>query len=251
MNGTKVSDFCKMALKRVLVGSPNQQIKDPQINDAQYLLNELLDAYNADGDLIYTMQFQTFALNTGQQIYTFGPSANADFNTGNTPRPSIIEYAAFQTYTSLPATDIPLKILNAEEWAEIRNKGVTTGISNYIYMDGGWPLANVYLWGIPNGPANLVLTSWQPMNSALGLGDMFSMPFGYSKMINLELALALAPLYGKSGTPDVALMGRQLSAIKRKIAFLNFRPSELLYSPEAQGASCQGGVYMIQTDQVV
>ena len=212
-------------------------------------------SWNADGDVIYSLKQYDFALNPGQQVYTIGPSANADFNTGTESRPAFLEYASWSVTTSQPVIFVPLRILSPDEWAGLRIQQVSATIGNYIYMDGQYPLANVNLYPIPSTTANLVLTVWQTMNDNLVLGGNASiginLPPAYARAVGLELSIAMAPYYGKSGSADVALMAKQAAALKKKIAFVNLRGSTMVYSSEAQGTGPgASGIYIGQTDEV-
>jgi hypothetical protein len=253
MQPIAVPQFIKQALKRTTGDQDASDFTPVQLNDALYELNNIINSWNADGDTIFTTQYYTFPLNAGQQVYTIGPSANADFNTGTQSRPAALLYAAFQVITSDPVIDVPLRILSPEEWASLRVKNLGVSIANYIYLEPQWPLGNIYLWGFPTVASNLVLTVWQKLNDALTLSSDaaigINLPDAYTRTVGLELSIAMAPYYGKSGSADIALMAKQAAALKKKIAWLNLRGSQMVYSNEAQGtAPGAGGLYIIQTD---
>jgi hypothetical protein len=254
MQPVKIVDFCKTALTRILMDSSSAtpKITPPQLNGAINELNLITDSWNADGGTIYTQQFYTFPLTAGQQTYTIGPSNTANFNTGTQPRPSYLEFASYQLTTGeFPFIDLPMRILDASEWASIVVKDISTTVGFYIYMDEAYPLANVNIWPFPSTAGNLVLTTWSSLNSALGENDSISLPPGYARGLSLELSIALAPYYGKSGDPTVAQLGNQLAQIKKNIAWVNLRGGRLSYSDQAQSARDPGGIYDANSDQVL
>ena len=255
MQPVAVSNFIKQALKRTTGDQDASDFSPTQLNDGLYELNALINSWNADGDVIYSLKQYSFGLTAGQQVYTIGPSANADFNTGTEGRPSFLQYAAYAVTLNNPTLFIPLTILSPEQWSSFRILDVSASIANYIYMDEQYPLANVNIYPIPSTSANLVLTVWQTMNDNLVLGGNacigINLPPAYTRTLGLELSIAMAPYYGKSGSADVALMAKQAAALKKKIAFLNLRGSTMVYSSEAQGTGPgAGGTYIAQTDEV-
>jgi hypothetical protein len=260
MQPITVPDFCKQALTRILVNNdtPSPKISPVQLNQAIAEYNLIADSWGADGKMVYSQQFYTFALVPGQQTYTIGANTTingntvtADFDTTPQPRPSYLEFASFEQVTSNPYADLPMKIIDAAEWASIVTKNIATNIGFYIYMDGQYPQANLNIWPLPSQSANIVLTTWTSLNSNVGQGDVIALPPGYARGLSLDLSLAMAPYYGKSGDPSIQQIAGVLSKIKRDIGFTNIRSGRLQYSSDAQGASTRGGVYDAQSDQVL
>lgn len=259
MQPQTVPEFCKTALRRLLqVNGSAPKITPSELKDAINEFNLIADSWNADGGMIYTQQFYTFPLVGGKQTYTIGANTVingntvvADFNTLNQPRPSYLEWASFQQTTSNPVADLRMVVLDADEWASIVTKNIQTNIGFYVYMDGAWPHANLNIWPAPSISANIVLTTWVSLNSDAGEGDFISLPPAYARGLSLDLSIAMAPYYGKSGDPAVAQMASTLSAIKRNIAWTNIRGSRLTYSEEAQSARGLGGTYDAISDQIL
>jgi hypothetical protein len=253
MQPVTVPEFCKLSLERILLnaGDASPKISPSELQRAIKEYNLIADSWGADGSMIYTQQFYTFPLIPGQQTYTIGPSNTANMNTGTQPRPSYLEFAAFEQTTSNPFTDLPMKIVDAAEWASIVTKHIPANIGFYVYMDGAWPLANLNLWPLPSVSANIVLTTWLSLNSSVGDADVISLPPGYARGLSLDLSIAMAPYYGKSGEPAIAQLASTLAKIKSDIGWTNIRGGRLQYSNEAQSSRGQGGVYDAISDQIL
>jgi hypothetical protein len=259
MNPTKVEDFCKTALKRILMNSgETPKISPAELNDALYEYNLIRDSWNADGAMILSLRFFTFPLVTGQQVYTIGANTVvngntvvADFNTGSQPRPTYLEFASYQQTINSPVADLPMRIVNADEWASIVTKNIAAGVSFYVYMDEDYPHAHLHIWPLPSVTGNIVLTVPLAMSSTLTLNDAHSMAPGYEKALSLSLSIAMAPYYGKSGEPAIAQLSSQLSKIESDIGWNNLRGGALHYSSDAQSASGSGGTYDATTDQIL
>jgi hypothetical protein len=260
MRPLTVPEFCKISLKRLLVSNdtPSPKVTPAQLQDAITEYNLIADSWGADGSMIYTQQFYTFPLVGGQQTYTIGANnvvgntiIVADFNTGTQPRPSYLEYASFQQTTSNPPADLPMRVVDADEWASIVTKNIQTNIGFYVYMDGAWPQANLNIWPAPSISANIVLTTWLSFNSNVGESDTISLPPAYARGLSLDLSIAMAPYYGKSGDPSVAQMASTLAKIKKDIGWTNIRGGRLTYSDGAQGSRGLGGTYDAISDQIL
>lgn len=256
-------DACTVALKLLSVqAGASGNLSADKATDALFQLNLALDEWNTDGGMIYTMDIVNVPLANGTPsqfpgvtLFTIGP----DFTNGQNPpsivvpqRPQYLSFAAFEPTNNFPAVDIPMNIIDADQYTAIRTKGVQSGIPNYIYLDGGSPVANIYMWTQPDAGGNLVMTYWSQFNSTLTLDTTIQLPPGYAKAIILETAIAIAPMFGKAGSPQVAQLASSLNAIKRKLGVVNERVNPIQYSGRAQGVIAGGpGTYNIYTDEVM
>lgn len=232
-------DLIMAALRLIGVATQGNDPTPYEINQGLYALNEIIDSWNIDGKMIVSMGFHTFPVGNSVQTYTIGPGGDFDVPA----RPAMLEYAAFQSQTTTPPIDIPLSIANVDEWAGIVSKLVVTTIPTTIYMDEQYPLAHVNLWPIPSDTGNIVLTYWEPLNSGLTLDTAFSMPPAYARGLRYDLAIMLAPEFGKSAPSEII---GALAEIKNNIGVANIRPSRVAYDAAVLG----GGAYNVFTDQV-
>jgi hypothetical protein len=234
-----IRDLLTSSLRLISVVSEGNTPTAQQLNDALFTLNELMDSWNVDGTMIYTMGINTFPINNSKQVWTIGPTG--DFNVA--ARPVYIEFAALQTTNTTPFTDIPMTILNADEWASIRNKTISSTIPRWIYMDEAYPLANIYLWPAPSASANLVLTYWQALNSALTLDTTLQMPPGYQRLMRYGTAINIAPEYGRQVQPEIGMAYNNLLS---EVSVANLRPGRINYDTIVM----VGGTYNVLDDQI-
>ncbi len=182
-----------------------------EANDALNALNEMLDSWSTESLLIYAKIIESFALVGGQQVYTMGSGGNF-----NTARPLSVERAAISVLSSNPANEIPLELLNLDQWANINVKTVTSSIPLKLYIDGANPLTNLNLWPIPTVANNIVLYSWKPLSSIATLQTAIVIPPGYLKALRFNLAMTLAAEFGRQVDPIVAAGAAESKAsIKR------------------------------------
>jgi hypothetical protein len=234
-----VTDLCTGAMRLIGIATEAYTPTPYESNTALYTLNEIIDSWNVDGTMQVSMGFHEFDVGSGQQVYTVGPLG--DFDVPH--RPVSIEYAAFRQTTSSPNIDIPLQILNADEWASIGAKQISTTIPTLCYMDGQYPLANFYLWPAPAQTGKIILTYWEALSSVLTLNSTLRLPPGYARALRLDLAANIAPEYGKQMPQDLLAV---LAGLKNNIAVANIRPGRTYYDAGVMG----GGAYNILTDVV-
>lgn len=254
MQPMTMRDLLTQSLKLIGVTPGAQTPAVDQLTDALFHANIIADTYNNDGQMVFTMQYLLAPLangvvqNDGTTIYTIGPSSiNPDVSFDIPERPQAIQAASFRMMNGFPYIDIPLAILSAEEWSQLRLKNIYSSVSNAIYMDEQWPVANIYLFPAPNYQASLFLTFWQPLNSSMTLDTTFSMPPGYAALFLYDVAIAVAPTFNKEASPSVI---SRYNAIKREIQFTNLRPTRLTYGYDCQGSRINGR-YDIFSDEIL
>jgi hypothetical protein len=205
-------------------------------------LQEMIDAWNADGMMIYTQSFHELVIDQPKQTWTIGPGADIDVPV----RPAELSTAFLRMNrsTSQPV-DMPMAILSPNEWADVRSKAVTSNYPRFIYLNGDWPVATLYLWPFPNvADTSLNLLFNQTLDSGVGLDDTDNLPPAYRQALRFNLACLLAPEFGREATQTV-----QSTAYKSKnvIGQNNQNIDRLDFDSAIQGH--RGGKYWIGDDQ--
>lgn len=234
------SDLIAGALRLVGIIGDGETPSTDQTNNALFSLNEMLDAWNSDGLMIFTTAFYEYALTTSQ-TYTVGPGANFNISV----RPSEIRGAWIrQNASSANPIDLPMSILSSQEWGDIRSKTVQSNIPRFVYMDGNWPTATVYVWPKPDGSdTKLILSFDVPLTEPVLTSDTENLPPSYRQAIRFNLACLIAAEYGREASPttqNYAYMSKNL------IAQNNQQIDRLDFDSEIQGV--KGGRYWIVDD---
>ncbi len=95
-------------------------------------------------------------------------------------------------------------------------KGLSSSIPQAVYFDGAFPNEGVEFYPVPSAAERVVFYSLKPF-SVLELSTELSYPPGYEKAIRYNLAIDLAPEYGRQ--IDVSIIQQAVDAkaeIKRK-----------------------------------
>ena len=167
--------------------------------DALAILNDMVESWANDGLMVYQNYRQSFALTSSKQSYTIG--ATGDFVTD---RPLRIADAAIEIVSSTPALELPIQIMGLQEWAQVLVKTMPGTISTKMFMEDAYPNAKIYLWPIPTVANNLILYTPKVISQFTTVDTIVSLPPGYARAIKYNLAVELAPEFGK--TIDDAIM---------------------------------------------
>lgn len=214
-------DLITGALKLIGAYAPGESLSSTDANDALSVLNDLIDGWSNESLIVFPVVRDVFAFSSVglQQTYTWGSSANL-----NSARPMRIKTAIIQLTAENPAIELPMQILNQEEYASVVLKTLQSTFPLYCYIDDAYPSRNVSVWPVPTDSTNsLVFYSTKPLSEA-ALNTALSLPPGYLRALRFNLAVDLAPEYGKP-VPDnvIAIAVESKAVIKRS----NTKPSYL------------------------
>lgn len=199
-SATKVHTLFYMAMR--LAGVTKWQGFDPspdQLNDCLLQAQLMLGNANTDPLKIYSQQIQTWPLVGGQKTYQIGPGAK-DWNTGTAPRPQSIE-AANLVYTANASSvlRLPMQVLNFQQWGRIRLQDIPGGLPRRMYMDFGWPIANIEIWTQDEGGDELEIYTWNLLPKLATVNDVIDLPPGYYDWFVNNLAVRMASVFHAQG----------------------------------------------------
>jgi hypothetical protein len=172
----------------------------------------MIDSWSNESLMIPNKVREVFTLTASKGVYTIGPAG--DFITA---RPMQIENALLQVTTTTPTLELPIKILNKYQYAGIILKATQSTYPLYLYAEGTYPAETIDLWPVPSKVSNIALYSWKQLQTFADLSTVVVLPPGYHRAIRYNLAIELAPEYGKTISAEVAkIAADSLAAIKRK-----------------------------------
>lgn len=160
------------------------------------VLNRLLDSWNQRRELIYEVSRNEATLTADQNPHTIGLAVGAG-NDGDIPvvRPQMIEEASV-----IPAgtvIELPVNVLTRSEYRAIPNKTISATYPTDLWYEREWPLGKIFLYPEPSAAAKLIYYVWKQLPSGMALADRFNVPPGYLQAIRYNLAVELAPEYGR------------------------------------------------------
>lgn len=205
-----VREMITRTLRLINVIAQNETPSAQEADDALSVLNEMIDSWALQRGLILEEMLQTFSLVPGQQTYSMGVGANF-----NTPRPTKIEYATLRV-VGAQAYERELIMLDKYQWANIALKSITSSIPQYLWVANDEPNLLLNFWPIPTAANQIILGTWEALTEFTNLDAQITMPRGFRKAIRYNLAMELAPEYGKEPSAVVATEANNtLAWIKR------------------------------------
>jgi hypothetical protein len=160
--------------------------------DGLEALNIILDFWSGQSLMIYAQTSEALTLTTSTS-YTIGSGG-----TFNTTRPDQIVGA----YITSGGIDHPVSIMDSQDYRDISLKSLTATPSELLYVPE-FPLGKIYLNAAPTAGDILNLDSLKPLTEPTELTTSISMPPGYERCIKFNLAVDLAPEYGRQIDPLV------------------------------------------------
>lgn len=194
-------DLLTSSLRLINVVASGEPVPIDMANDSLMVLNQMLDAWNADRLSIFTTRADDYALISGKQSYTLG--IGGDWNTN---RPPVIDSMSVILLNN-PANpiEIPIPLLTVQQWqTQYPVKSVNSTFPLACYDDGGFPLRTLSFWGIPQEADSIRIYSWQPLGIAGSLQSSVSFPPGYAEAIRYNLAIRLSAEFSAQVSPAVA-----------------------------------------------
>jgi hypothetical protein len=252
MATTTIQELVTTAMRKLRLVGSGQQPDPREIADGLSVLRTMLDAWSLEDLLIPYHPTEAFDLDSARQIYTVG-----DGGDWNTVRPEavmslrvlypdgqsspVIEASVgqFQYIPSvqvrrpryyLAQRDARFMFIEFDSFPEAGTKALLTSLKPF----------NVYaLEGFGDGSADPVTVNASGF-TLTGVQAPIEFPSGYQQAIEYNLALHLAPEYGRAPSQEVmAFASRSKSLIKRR----NYRPMTTRIDQGALGYRPLRGTY--------
>lgn len=201
---TTVRELIKASLRKINAIQPGEDPTDDDLNISLESLEAMVDSWSNNKLLIYTMNPYYFLAEPNKQTYTLGPGGDWDVERPMQIEQAYINYNAQYTLGPPPVitntentASLPIGIANDAQWASIPVKQLSAVFPTILYDDGNYPLRNISLYPIQNQYQVIVLWLWQPLLNYDNLDDPVEFPPGYERALIFNLAVELAPEFGK------------------------------------------------------
>ena len=179
---TTVTQLIHSAMRLIGAIASGEVLESNELNDGLASLNQMLSSWNTEGASLVARQRMQVAITTT--------------NSFSLPtRPIKIDAAS----ASISGVDSPLEIVDAASWEAIPvpEKQMQSIFIRRLYCDYQFPSATVYIWPTPRQAGTLELWVYAAMTQFANLTDTITMPEGYEAGLRFNLAVVLAPEYGR------------------------------------------------------
>lgn len=222
------STLIAQALRSIAVLQPGGVMTPAQASAGLEALNGVVNTWRTQGRTLYQLLVAeyTLAANRGgvSDPYTIGPGGDFD-----QVRPLWIDRATLRDESTDLTTE--LELLTDDAWSDLAAGDVSAQRCTALYYRTDFvttvsPTAgvgNVLLYPIPMSTGiTLVLTLYTPI-PVVEFADLnttrYTFPPGYAEALRYQLALRLAPEYGKTPPPDlVALATSAFNALRAPVS---------------------------------
>lgn len=206
---TSALDIIQSALGLTNAVGVDQTLTAQETSDCLARFNRMIDAWNADNLMVYNTFYATFPSVVGQASYTIGPAGNWVSN-----RPQSIENPGICTYQGV---DFPIWSMTQSEYNTISLKTQQSQIvQRFLYINNDAANGIVVLWPTPAAVVNLSFNFNTIMTGPATAASTVAFPPGYEECFEQNLALRLAPLFGKTPSPDLQRMAKESMATVKK-----------------------------------
>lgn len=204
-------------------------------SDAFARLNELIDSWQLHENTLLVQRRDVVPLVNGQQVYQIGPGLTVDL-----PVPMTLDAVSY-VLASAPEQEVFLEVgtdLAAIATPQKLLTGSPPQLVNYSRTHG---YGELWIWPIPTYAQDIVIYWREALSQFPDLVTPVSLAAGYARALRTNLAIELAPEFGRVADPLVMRMAAEsLADVKRA----NFPMVEIGIDPFLTGA----GSYNILTD---
>ena len=170
-----------------------------EAEDSLYSLNSIIDSYSANPQYYFCTQAEQFTLFPNQNTYTIGndPDASPAANWV-TSRPIRIVGAFIRSNN----VDNPMALITEQYWTTIANKS-STGVPTKLLYRPNVPYGQVLVYPTPANALSIFIRAERMISKYATLVSTQYLPPGYQRLLELSLAMELAPEYGSQVKPEI------------------------------------------------
>jgi hypothetical protein len=223
------------ALRRIGAIASGESAQASETTDGLACLNMLIESWAAgDRLIVYSMTRTTWTIVSGTGAYTLGL-----LGTIAVARPVYINDLNVIDTSQTPDQEIDLGlVLTDQEYADIPDKALTADQPSRFHYNPTFPLGTVTFWPVPTSSTLLgaIYTEAQ-VTSIASLATTVTLPPGYERALIANLAVELAPEFGRPVDPGLMKIAADSKAA---IKIANYQPIPLRCDPALIGRGGMG-----------
>lgn len=202
-------ELIKASLRTIQAIATGETPTDAEISDGLEALNMMLRYWGTKRTLMHYIDIENHTLTAGTASYTIGSGGDI-----NTVRPLKITGG----YTRSGGLDSPIHIVGEKKYREVSQKSSSGGSVAYVWYNPSWGAnerGTIYVY--PAASGTLYLHCLRPLGEPTGITETLLFPGEYDDPIKWNLAVRLAPEYGKKITQLQEALA--VSTLNQLIAF--------------------------------
>ena len=197
-----VLDLIKRSMRLIAALNVGDEPTAEEAQDGLAALNAMVDAWGTERLTMYATTRALYAIVAGQQAYSIGRGAGADYAAD---RPMYIDAAGLVIPQADPTQTLerPIYIIRTDtEWARVRLKSEQSTLPTDLYYQPSWPNGEIVFWPAPTNNNTLALYTPSAVSEFTSLTQVISLPPGYRRALPFNLAADFGPEFGVSRVPQ-------------------------------------------------
>ena len=190
-----VRDLIRRSMRLVNIIDAAEVPDSDEYQDGLSTLNDMLDNWALESLIFPFTPSSQFSVVAGQKTYSIGPGGDWD-----NVRPNVIKSANIRIGDSL---DIPMEILETEQYQAVSVKGTTSTQSTSLYYDAQVPLAYISLYPVPQVVFDVVLIYDAQFTAVTLDTELTGFAPGIVAALRFNLAVDLAAEYSNKDVSKV------------------------------------------------
>ena len=219
LNRTKVINGALRALGVLRAGDSVEN--DPTLEaDCAEALNLMLKSWQNLGIQLWTRKQQTVPFTTATSSVNFKTPGG-----GVNIAPPLRIIDAYRKDTS---SDVPMTLLSRLDYDQLSNKA-SNGVPTQFFYDYQATEGTLYVWPAASSNTNIVVTYHKPFDDMDSNVDSLDFPQSWQEAVKWNLAMRLAPEFGRQVTQEIAILATQTLSNAQEAGYeegsVRFRPS--------------------------
>jgi hypothetical protein len=182
-------------------------------SDAFARLTELIDSWGTHAQTLLVPRRDVVPLVIGQQVYTVGPGLDVDI-----PTPTAVDEVAY-VLAGTPETEVLLAWGTDAAVIGTPQKLLTGSPPQRVSYTRTHAGGELWVWPVPTLAQDLVLYWQEPLQQFPDLTTPVSLAPGYARALRTNLAVELAPEFGRPVDETIDRMARESLADVKRAAF--------------------------------
>jgi hypothetical protein len=224
-----VEDKIVRAFKLVSVIGNNEDADVQDIDDAFEQVNGIIEDWNINKLMSYSINKESFPLVSNKEQYTIGPSG--DYAT---TRPLDLN-----TIWVTDTNDIsyPVHMIQSDEYDYIRQKQIQSAWPIYAFYNPTYPNGELFVYPKPTAGYTLNYSSWAGFDYFNDKGDTVALPQGFNELLVYQLAVEICPYFSLPVPMQVEKKYNKLRHKLKAIASRTWKPTSNTTTPSNSGRS--------------
>ena len=234
-----VSSLLNASLRKIGGLSSSETPETARSAEALEALQSMLRSWSSLRINVFASVKESFNLVSGTASYSWGSGGVIA-----TARPNNLLGVYVRDSSGV---DHPVEIVSEGRYRSVTSKTLS-GRPTYTFLHPLYPLAYLYVYPVPDAIEAMWLDSLKPFTEASSFSaitDIIAFPVNYEEAIIYNLAIRLAPEYGKTVSAEVALIASKSFS---NLITLNAASQVEPVSITVPGDSLYGDGYSINTD---